>query len=360
MNKHSPTALTPIQRAGEAEAFLPNLCSAYALFLWVLAGGVLALMLTVTHTGLQQLSWATLGLVAFEVQWVLLLSAALLCQLRFRLAALDPVQAGLMSYGLVLLCALLVAIAGQWLLQDTVRPGFDGWQVLDHVTIAAMIAAVILRFLYLQQQLYHRQQSELNARIQALQSRIQPHFLFNSMNSIASLISTDPPRAERVVENLSDLFRASLAGAALVPLERELSLCRSYLDIEQLRLDTRLQVQWELPDTLPSDLQVPGLLLQPLVENAIRHGIEPDPAGGEVHIRVHLNDKLLRISVTNTRRPGHRAASTKGNQIALANIRHRLKAHYGKRAGLRLAQDHDAFTAMLVIDRALCESGDKS
>ncbi len=356
MNKRPPTAEARTRRGGEAVAFLPNLCSVYALFMWVLAGGLLALMLTVTHTGLQQLDWATLGLVAFEVQWVLLLSAAILCKLRFQLARLDPLQAGLASYGLVLLCTLMVATFGQWLLVDASGAGLDWWQVLGHVSIAAMIAAVVLRFLYLQQQLYNRQQSELNARIQALQSRIQPHFLFNSMNSIASLIGSDPARAERVVENLSELFRASLAGASLVPLERELALCQGYLDIEQLRLDTRLQVDWDLPDSLPPGLAVPGLLLQPLLENAIRHGIEPDPAGGEVRIRVHINDKLLRISVSNTRRPGHRPESTRGNQMALANIRHRLKAHYGKRAGLRLAQDHDEFTAMLVIERALCET----
>lgn len=339
----------------EDEGFLPNLCSVYALFLWVLAGGLLALMLTITHSGLSQLSWVTLGLVAFEVQWILLLSASLLCRLRFYLARLEPLQAGLASYGLVLVCTLVIASLGQWLLTDIGRPHIDWWQVLSHVSIAAIIAAVVLRFLYLQQQLYRRQQSELNARIQALQSRIQPHFLFNSMNSIASLIGTDPARAERVVEDLSELFRASLAGASLVPLERELSLCRGYIAIEQLRLDERLQVDWEVPDELPEGLSVPGLLLQPLLENAIRHGIEPDPAGGHIRVKVHINDKLLRISVTNTRRPGHKSDSTRGNKMALANIRHRLKAHYGKRAGLRLAQDHDEFTAMLVIERVLCE-----
>src|SRR5690606_36306374 len=100
-------ASASIEPDSEDEGFLPNLCSIYALFLWVLAGGLLALMLTVTHSGLDRLNWVTLGLVAFEVQWILLLSASLLCRLRFHLARMDPVQAGLASYSLVLACSLV-------------------------------------------------------------------------------------------------------------------------------------------------------------------------------------------------------------------------------------------------------------
>ena len=121
--------------------------------------------------------------------------------------------------------------------------------------------------------------------LQALQARIRPHFLFNSMNTIASLTHDQPDLAEQAIENLSDLFRASLAAEASISLQQELELTRSYIDLESLRLGERLEVNWHLPEREPS-LNLPALTLQPLVENAIYHGIEPLSSGGSIDILI--------------------------------------------------------------------------
>jgi two-component system sensor histidine kinase AlgZ len=198
-----------------------------------------------------------------------------------------------------------------------------------------------------QQQWRLEQASALQSRIQALQSRIRPHFLFNSMNISASLIPVDPDNAEAVVEDLSALFRASLNEAGnQVPLEHELMLCRRYLRIEALRLDERLRVEWQLDD-LPRGLRIPQLTLQPLVENAIYHGIQPLPEGGTVRIEARYVDGVVHVRVTNpvppegALTPDGRARATAGNGIAVQNIRTRLEALYGDSVRLHGARRGD-------------------
>ena len=151
------------------------------------------------------------------------------------------------------------------------------WSWVDWIEfslIAALSAGILLRYLYVQQQLVNRQQAESQARIESLQARIRPHFLFNCMNTIASLIHVDPAAAEKTVEDLSELFRSNLQKPDLVPLKEEIDLCERYIRIETMRLgEERLTVNWQRPQQLPETL-VPSLLLQPLIENAIIHGIQ--------------------------------------------------------------------------------------
>jgi two-component system sensor histidine kinase AlgZ len=168
------------------------------------------------------------------------------------------------------------------------------------------------------------------ARLAALQSRIRPHFLFNSLNTVLSLIRPDPKRAEAVLENLADLFRALMADPrTLVPLERELALTRAYLDVESLRLGDRLKVMWHC-EQAPMDASVPQLILQPLVENAIVHGIEPSTVEGEIQINIFPKDERLVMVVRNSvladSPPSH--SNRPGNHMALANIRERLDLHF--------------------------------
>lgn len=181
-----------------------------------------------------------------------------------------------------------------------------------------------------------RRESELQSRIQALQSRIRPHFLFNSMNSIASLISVDPDAAEKVVEDLSQLFRASLStNEEQVTLAQEVSLCRRYLYIEQLRLGDRLTMDWQIDEPLLSQ-PIPLLTLQPLLENAVYHGIQARPEGGEIRIAIYRADNEVCISIANPVPPvrGHH----RGNRMAQDNIRYRLEALHGKAAKLDVSQ----------------------
>ncbi|WP_232522328.1 sensor histidine kinase [Marinimicrobium alkaliphilum] len=324
--------------------FLPNLCSSQAVLLLVLVAQLLAVLLALASSGLRHFSWELLGMISFHVQWVVLLSAALLCRARQLLNRLRPTHAGLISYGLVLGVTALVALSGQWLqyVYWPQPPVFSLWGVAEQLLIAVIVAGIGLRYLYLQQQLRNQQSAILSARIDALQARIRPHFLFNSMNSIASLIETAPETAERVVEDLSELFRASLAEPALVPLERELALARRYLAIEQLRLGERLKVDWQVPD-LPKGVLVPSLLLQPLLENAVFHGIEPLPDGGAVVLKVGCDERQVHLAIHNPLPPdtsGTARAQRPHNHMALDNVRHRLEAHFGPQAGLAVEQ-HD-------------------
>src|SRR5258706_15153308 len=171
------------------------------------------------------------------------------------------------------------------------------------------------------------------ARIQALQARIRPHFLYNSINAVLALMRSDPRRAERALEDMADLFRVLMAdNRTLAPIGEEVELARQYLAIETLRLGDRLRVSWRI-DGMPRDALVPPLMLQPLVENAVYHGIEPATNGGEVAIEAGLSSGQLVIVLTNPF-PGE-GAHPAGNKMALANIRERLQLHFDAEASMK-------------------------
>ncbi|MBW8365873.1 MAG: sensor histidine kinase [Rhizobium sp.] len=185
------------------------------------------------------------------------------------------------------------------------------------------------------------------ARLQALQARIRPHFLFNSLNAVLSLVRRDPRRAERALENMADLFRALMGNASqLAPLEDEVALTRAYLELEQLRLGDRLQVAWHI-NKMPADALIPPLVIQPLVENAVYHGIEPLSDGGEISLNVYRSADKVHIVVRNpiATDAGHH----KGNRIALANIRERLLLHFDLDAQLKLEPLGAVYQVHIVI-----------
>jgi two-component system sensor histidine kinase AlgZ len=171
------------------------------------------------------------------------------------------------------------------------------------------------------------------ARLQALQARIRPHFLYNSINAVLSLMRQDPRRAETALEDLAGLFRVLMAdNRELSTLAREVELCRQYLDIEQLRLGERLKVEWHI-DKMPAEALVPPLVLQPLLENAVYHGIEPQLAPGPIVVDIYTRREQLHIRLRN---PYERSGSHHGgNKMALANIRERLALHFDAEASLQ-------------------------
>lgn len=189
-----------------------------------------------------------------------------------------------------------------------------------------------------------------SARLAALTARIRPHFLFNSLNAVLSLIRSDPRRAEAALENLSELYRELMRDPGdLVPLSREIALCRQYLELERLRLGERLAVQWTIDD-VPMDLPVPPLMLQPLLENAVRHGIEASDEGGELAIGFRRDGERLRIDIANALpRPRAVPANTAGNQMALDNIRQRLMLYYDIEATLLAGEENGRFVVTLLI-----------
>ena len=197
--------------------------------------------------------------------------------------------------------------------------------------LAGAVTAIVLYYFYLQQRAYSPAIAE--ARLQALQARIRPHILFNSINAVLSLIRSQPKRAESALEDMADLFRVLMAeNRDLVPISQEIALCHQYLNIESLRLENRLKITWQIDD-MPPDALIPPLILQPLLENAVYHGIEPMPEGGEIVVAITTKHKELHINVSNPYAPENDHHS--GNKMALKNINERLKLHFDLEASLK-------------------------
>jgi len=209
--------------------------------------------------------------------------------------------------------------------------GNDGWHAFSYsIGFAALTTALLAWYFYLRNRAFSPAISE--ARLQALQARIRPHFLFNSLNAVLSLIRKDPKRAETALEDLAELFRTVMAdNRELIALGDELALCRQYLNLEQLRLGERLKVEWRIEPGVEQAL-VPPMLLQPLVENAVYHGIEPGIAPGVIEVRIARRDDRLTLQLSNPYYEEHQ--HRQGNRMALANIRERLLLHFDVEASL--------------------------
>ncbi len=186
------------------------------------------------------------------------------------------------------------------------------------------------------------------ARLQALQARIRPHFLFNSINAVLGIVRADPKRAEIALEDMADLFRMAMNEPhELVKLGQEIQLARQYLALEQLRMGRRLQVQWHT-ENMPGDALIPPLVLQPLLENAVYHGIEPMTEGGIIEVRIYREGKELHLQVSN---PVSVSAppNTNGNKMALSNIRERLSLLFDVEADYRVERGADYYRVHILI-----------
>lgn len=314
------------------------------VFAWVVTAELLALVLTLAAAPTD--FWASLSLRSLYVQWVALTLAGLLCAGGAALNRLGHVGAGIGAWLLSLLVTFLVFLLSRWLAGDVTR--IDWSPLPAHLGISAIVSAVILRYLYEIHRQKERELAEARARTEALQARIRPHFLFNSMNTIAGLTRSDPVLAEQVVQDLSDLYRASLAeGSRGSNLANELELARGYLRIEALRLGERLRVTWDLQEDLPLQAAMPSLLLQPLLENAVYHGIEPALAGGTIEIAGRYRRGLLNISISNTL--AEQGTPRKGNRIAQRNVRERIRAHFPGRGDLHIGKVEGRYQVRLVF-----------
>jgi two-component system sensor histidine kinase AlgZ len=226
--------------------------------------------------------------------------------------------------------------------------------VWGSAAVTMLIVAVVLRYLYVNDGWQAQVRASARAEVDALQARIKPHFLFNSMNTIASLVRHDPPTAERAVEDLAELFRAALgAGEGESTLGEELHLCERYVAIEALRLGDRLKVDWRIGSDVPRRLPMPRLLLQPLLENAVRHGVARMADGGEIVVDVHSEATKLRIEVRNPCPPPCAPAEA-GNRHAQGSIAQRLSYHYGERARMTAGYAGGYYSCVLQIPHAPC------
>ncbi len=336
---------------------LPDLCSPLAVFGVVLASQLLALLLTLASQPGWFAFYTHLSQAALLLLWIGLIAAAILCRLRQWLTRFAVPEGSVVTYLIVMACVTLVSETAFWL-GRFLGAGPDtggGWFPTDHwsfltrnLAIATLVMAPLLRYFYVSQQWQRNVRREAESRLNALQARIRPHFLFNSMNTIASLTRSNPVAAEQAVEDLADLFRASLRdGRQLIPLHEELEIARVYERMEQHRLGPRLQVDWQL-GTLPVTAEIPGLTIQPLLENAIYHGIEPSPQPGVISVSGESDGKLIRIAVTNPLPPTG-IASRQGHGLALDNIRERLELAFGKEGTLTVATAPDVYTVTVTF-----------
>ncbi|MHA3048319.1 sensor histidine kinase [Acinetobacter sp. ANC 4641] len=319
------------------------------------ASSILAMVLMLAEAGTwQAMNWGHVLQYLLYIYWVILVFIVVIQKIQPKLTHLNHVVVFTLAFillqGTVLLTtiflnALLLMVHFGW------RQLGDWQQLFDHaglhLSYGVLMGAFSLRYLYIRDQWIKQQHSELQARIQAMQARIQPHFLFNSLNSVVSLIAVDPDKAEEMLINLSRLFRVSLQELKLVSLAEELQICRQYIAIEQIRLRDRLQMDWRLPDIQSLQyIQIPVLSLQPLLENSIFHGVEKISSPCKISLLVEILDRQVNIVITNPylqEQQGQR----QGNGIALENVKQRLRAYYGDAAYIQCFAGQGIFTTIL-------------
>lgn len=281
--------------------------------------------------------------IAVLLEPVALASLMLLCPLR-RFANGLPVRSQwVVGLGVPTLLGMVGALVEQRFAAPGLAADEAAWWVAVRALITLATAWLLIEYFRLRARAFSPSFSE--ARLQALQARIRPHFLFNSLNAVLGLMRSDPRRAEATLENLADLFRVFMRDAReLVPLDDEVVTCKEYLAIEQLRLGERLRVVWQL-DQMPGDALLPSLLLQPLIENAVHHGIEPSAETGTIEIVVTRPGERVRVEIANPITPTPPVRP--GNQMALSNVRERLMLLYDMEAELKTGVDDGRFRVLL-------------
>ncbi len=333
--------------------YLPDFCRAQSVLAVILIAALTAILLTLARHGIAPGFWTDLARVSLFLLWAALGTAAAWCAARGLLSRLDVRTGSALALALALAVTALVT-AGAWWLADyanravgAVGNGTDHLRLqLQNLAVCAIAAGIALRYFYVSHQWQANVEAEAQSRVRALQARIRPHFLFNSMNTIASLTRSNPKVAEQAIADLSDLFRASLREhRERIPLAHEIEIARAYERVERLRLGDRLQVDWQV-DGLPMDATVPALILQPLLENAVYHGIEPLEKGGIIRVSGRRDGNKAVLTIDNPvsprvvgRRPGHR--------IGLDNVRQRLELMFHGEADVEVIEAPERFVVTL-------------
>jgi two-component system, LytTR family, sensor histidine kinase AlgZ len=337
---------TEVQLARQG-ALIPNFCTARALLLLAGVIEMVVVVLSLASTAgneAVQLRFVSLSLF---LQWIGLCSAAVLCTARRFLTLAHVGLVFFVCWGLLLLVTLGVSwMAWQLDFQFAlgVPLGDSPWPfAIRNLVISGIVSLLLLRYFWERHHWQEQARAELEARYLALQARIRPHFLFNALNSLAELIGSKPNKAEEMVVDLADLFRVSLdSRQRLVTLREEIEIVKGYLRIEEIRLGDKLTVNWEIADEA-LDAEMPRLILQPLVENAVHHGVSRLRARGLVHVSGRREGRYLIVDVENPLPPEEARPHTEGTGTAVNNIAQRIKLIYGDRAKLILGQDQSEF-----------------
>jgi len=296
---------------------------------------------------------------SFVMLWIAFVFAMVMGYLKPWLQKKSLFYVSAVQLGILFVITILCSAIARWVVLNFLAYSDIAKNFIEHPLayflqnglISLIVGGLLMRYFYLAYQNEEKIKAVNTAQIQALQSRIRPHFLFNSLNSIASLIRIDKEKAEQAVEDLADLFRVSLANSERrVSIKEELEIARLYQRMEQLRLGERLQVKWDVSE-LPLRQKVPALMLQPLLENAIYHGIERMPEGGEIEVTGHVDNARVVIKVVNPVLQDSQRQQvkryTEGNNIALENIQARLKLLYGEKAQVVVTPSDSHFSVKL-------------
>jgi two-component system, LytTR family, sensor histidine kinase AlgZ len=334
---------------------LPDFCSPRAVLVVLLIVTLTALLLAVSSAGFGPAFWIALARNVLFLVWTGLLGAAVLCAVRGQIAAQRAAAGAALVLAVLATLIAVVSEAAYWIMSSpalNLRGMFgvtpeDHWLfLLQNELVGLIVCALALRYFYVSQQWRINVESQARARVNALQARIRPHFLYNTMNTIAALTRSDPSRAEEAVQDLSDLFRANLnEKRSLITLKEELEAARIYQRIEQLRMGERLRVRWDVAE-LPMQALIPALTVQPLLENAIGHGVENIEGGGEVIVEGSSGGGMVLLRVRNPV-PFDDPHARSGHGIALDNIRERLELLFGTSAEVHAGREGDEYVVQL-------------
>lgn len=340
-------AAKPGRKSGQTPAgvYPPSFCTWRHLLAVVLITELSVLLIGIGRERL--LDWGWLLTTTIYAQWLALFCASGVCFLSNWTHRLGPNGAWIGNAIVVVMLAAIFSRAAWHLSYEFGLPGSGsaGTFVFSTLLAVGLVTVVFFRYLLIRTRWKSQLIAESEARVQALQARIRPHFLFNSLNTIASLIHDDPDNAEAATEDLADIFRGSMRRAdKLISLEEELQLARQYLDMEKRRIGDRLKIVWRAEE-LPSRAAVMPLMLQPLLENAVGHGVQPRPSGGEIAVYGRAEGDNIVITIGNPMAPA--GADKPGHGMALENIRERLSLAFGGRASLVTSQDSERFYAVL-------------
>ena len=335
------------------ENFLPNICDARYLLIIVLLGELFTITVWLASLTTWPVDWIALGKSSMFVQWASLWSAFFICALRNFLGRFSPLI-------ITVTCLAVVEIitAGTTIAAYNVFGSDKSIAILlvRNCAIALILAAFIFNYLFMRQVSHRDTAAKHQATIEALQARIRPHFLFNCLNTIAALIRHAPEQAEQTVEDLADLFRASIADVkTIVSLEEELDLIDQYLRIEHVRVGERLHVKWDIDPIRNKNIKLPLLSIQPIVENAIYHGVEQMPEGGTITIIGFIENDKVMIEVTNPI-PKKIRNGRRSLHIAIDNTRQRLQLAFEGRATMELDETDGLYTVTLTLPMPAGES----
>ena len=325
--------------------FLPNFCRGSAVAGVVIIAQMLAFVITLVTRRIFSNVFVDLLMISIFVQWVALASAAILCVTRKYLRKLPDARALLLVYLMLLCVTVILGEVGLWLaaainLIGSPHPEWYSYFHVQNFAISAIINALALRYFLAKHELKQMTLSEARSKIEALQSRIRPTFLFNSMNAIASLTRSAPAKAEAAIEDMADVVRVMLGDAHnLVPVKNEIDVTKKYLSLETLRLEERLRVEWDV-GKFPRTAVMPMLSLQPMLENVLYFGIEPSPLGGTVKIKMWEEMETLRINIATNLPLSGTSRPHKEQDAALENLRQRLDSYYGNDAQLEVIKDN--------------------